>query len=207
MVNWCRSISIISFWSSELLIATGEMIPFTTWYCSSLTLISVWAQAERCLKIKMLSYQYRNSHYKDKTTSRLSYLYEGNSYTRKDGLHIETAPEFVASCLEIVTCVTTLSIQIGGYVNSLAPEKFEWNLIHVIVKQIFMIDGWGICHEIALIWMSLAFTDDQSTLVQVMAWCHQATSHYLSQCWPRSLSPSGITRPQWVKRHGTLLQH
>ena len=36
--------------------------------------------------------------------------------------------------------------------------------------------------------MSLDFTDDQSTLVQVIAWCHQATSHYLSQCWPRSLS-------------------
>ena len=46
--------------------------------------------------------------------------------------------------------------------------------------------------------MSLDFTDDQSTLVQVMAWCHQATSHYLSQCWLRSLSPYGITRPQWV---------
>ena len=40
--------------------------------------------------------------------------------------------------------------------------------------------------------------DDKSTLVQVMAWCHQATSHYLSQCWPRSLSPYGIPRPQWV---------
>ena len=32
-----------------------------------------------------------------------------------------------------------------------------------------------------------------------MAWCCQATSHYLSQCWPRSMSPYGITRPQWVK--------
>ena len=30
-----------------------------------------------------------------------------------------------------------------------------------------------------------------------MAWCHQATSHYLSQCQPRS--PYGSTRPQWVK--------
>ena len=37
---------------------------------------------------------------------------------------------------------------------------------------------------------------DKSTLVQVMAWCRQATSHYLSQCWPRSLSPYGVTRPQ-----------
>ena len=47
----------------------------------------------------------------------------------------------------------------------------------------------------------------KSTLVQVMAWCRQATSHYLSQCWPRSQSPYGITRPQWVNRilwHGCL---
>ena len=32
-----------------------------------------------------------------------------------------------------------------------------------------------------------------------MAWCRQATSHYMSQCWPRSLSPSGVTRPEWIK--------
>ena len=44
--------------------------------------------------------------------------------------------------------------------------------------------------------------DDQSTLVQVMAWCRQATSHYLNQCWPRSLSSYGVTRPQWVKEPG-----
>ena len=31
-----------------------------------------------------------------------------------------------------------------------------------------------------------------------MAWCCQATSHYLNQCWPRSMSPYGVTRPQWV---------
>ena len=31
-----------------------------------------------------------------------------------------------------------------------------------------------------------------------MAWCHQATNHYLSQCWPSSLSPYGVTRPQCV---------
>ena len=49
--------------------------------------------------------------------------------------------------------------------------------------------------------MSLDFTEDQSTLVQVMAWCHQETSHYLKQCWPRSLTPHGVTRPQWVNNH------
>ena len=80
--------------------------------------------------------------------------------------------------------------------NSLTPGKLEWNFRH------FQIDfsDWWLKH---LLWncstiISLDFTDGQSTLVQVMAWCHQATSHYLSQCWPRSLSPYGATRPQWV---------
>ena len=79
--------------------------------------------------------------------------------------------------------------------------KFEWNFRYVIFKWILMIDGWGVSCEVALIWMSLDLTDDQSTLVQVMAWCRQATSHYLSQCWLRSLSPYGDNelRPQWVK--------
>ena len=61
-----------------------------------------------------------------------------------------------------------------------------------------MIAGWGISCEIALTWMSLDLTDDQSTLVQVMAWCHQATSHYMIQCWPRYLLPYGVSRPQWI---------
>ena len=37
----------------------------------------------------------------------------------------------------------------------------------------------------------------KSTLVQVMVWCHQAPSHYLSKCWTRSMSPYGIARAQW----------
>ena len=85
------------------------------------------------------------------------------------------------------------------WLNSLAPGKFEWNFRYVIFKWNLVVAGWGISCEIALIRMSLDFTDDQSTLVQVMAWCRQATSHYLSQCWPRSLSPYGVTRPQWIK--------
>ena len=47
--------------------------------------------------------------------------------------------------------------------------------------------------------MPLDLIDDKSTLVQVMAWCHQATSHYLGHCWPSSMSPNGITMPKWVK--------
>ena len=55
--------------------------------------------------------------------------------------------------------------------------------------------------KIALRWMPLDHTDDKSTLVQIMAWCRQATSHYLSQCWHRFMSPYSVTRPQCVKIH------
>ena len=55
-----------------------------------------------------------------------------------------------------------------------------------------------ISHDNALWWMSQDITDDKSTLVQVMAWCHQAPSHYLSPCWPSSMSPYGFLRQQWV---------
>ena len=45
--------------------------------------------------------------------------------------------------------------------------------------------------------------DNSSTLVQViMPWCRQAISCYLSKWWPRTLSPYGTTRPQWVKHVG-----
>ena len=89
--------------------------------------------------------------------------------------------------------------------NSLAPGKFKWNFRCLILQIILVIDGWGISCGLALRWMPLELTDDKSTLVQVMAWCRQATSHYLSQCWPRSLSPYGVTRPQWVKQYLTAI--
>ena len=83
-------------------------------------------------------------------------------------------------------------------VNSLVPGRFLKKFRYVIFLPILVTDGWDISIEIVLLWMSLHLTDDKSTLVQVMAWCHQATSHYRSQCWPRSVPPYGVTRPQWV---------
>ena len=46
----------------------------------------------------------------------------------------------------------------------------------------------GECHKTSLM----------ITLAQVMAWCRQATSHYLSQCWLKSVWPYDVNRPQWV---------
>ena len=54
-------------------------------------------------------------------------------------------------------------------------------------------------------WSNVSFRsdliDEKSTLVQIMAWCRQAASHYLSQCWPRFMLPyahDAVTRPQSV---------
>ena len=43
--------------------------------------------------------------------------------------------------------------------------------------------GTDISSKISLWWMLQNHFDDKSTLLQVMAWCHQAPSHYLKQCW------------------------
>ena len=57
--------------------------------------------------------------------------------------------------------IVIILTHVNYWINSLAPEKFEWNFRHVIFKQILVIDGWGISCEVAPIWMSLGFTDDQ----------------------------------------------
>ena len=82
-------------------------------------------------------------------------------------------PQFHAcqDAIESSAPQVTFDIQWHGsqysLVNSLTPGKFEWNFRHIIFKQNLVIDGWGISCEIALIWMSLDFVDDQSTFVQI----------------------------------------
>ena len=84
-------------------------------------------------------------------------------------------------------------------IKSLAPGGFDHSLKLVNFKLISMINILSIFCEIAIRWMPQHLTDLWSILVQVMAWCYQATSHYLSQCWHRSMSPYDVTRPQWVE--------
>ena len=65
-------------------------------------------------------------------------------------------------------------------------------------KHNFWADILSIQVNIFLVWMWDDLIDGKSTLGQLMAWYRQATSHYLNQCWPRSLLVYDITRPQWV---------
>ena len=82
--------------------------------------------------------------------------------------------------------------------NSLAPGRPRCHFKTAIFNDVLLIGIFTSSKDNALRWMPRDLTDNKSTLVQVMAWCRQATSHYLSQCWPSSMSPYGVTRPQWV---------
>ena len=85
--------------------------------------------------------------------------------------------------------------------NSLAPGKSECDSKNAIFNLVLLIGIFRSSHYDALRWMPQDLTDDKSTLVQVMAWCRQAPSPYLSQCWLSSLSPYGVARPQWVNHN------
>ena len=60
-------------------------------------------------------------------------------------------------------------------INSSTPGRFEWHFRYAIFKQLLVNDGWNISGWIDLKRMSLDLTDDKSALVQVVAWCRQAS--------------------------------
>ena len=74
------------------------------------------------------------------------------------------------------------------FVNSLASGRCNCYPRLFNFKLTLGINVLSISCKITLRCMPQDLTDD-STLIQVMTWCCQATSHYMWQCWPRSLSP------------------
>ena len=112
-------------------------------------------------------------------------------------------------CVYLILAPTTNAVSLCCVVcdfNSWVPGGIDYSLKLVNFKLILTINFISIFCEIALRWMPQHLTDHHSTLVQVMAWCRQATSPYLSQCWPRSLSPYDVVRPQLVKFRVTDLE-
>ena len=83
------------------------------------------------------------------------------------------------------------------WVNSVDPRRCS--NFKSVTSWYLWIKFMSTAYEISHRWMPQNTFDDKSPLVQVMACFHQAASHYLSQCWPRSISPCGIIRPQGVK--------
>ena len=108
--------------------------------------------------------------------------------------HWDTSP----SLQVVMQCVSHLSKQLCWYsniLNSLASERFGSNFTIVFFKFISWIDILIISCKIGL--RSQNPIDDKSKLVQVMAWHLAAPSHYLNQCWRSSMTPYGITSPQY----------
>ena len=105
---------------------------------------------------------------------------------------------------EIVSLNYCIALKFDRHIDSTAAEvKFQSDrtilvapkLCKIWQKDVLSNIEMGPC-EITLRLMLLDLTDDKPTLVQVMAWCCQAPSHYLSQCWPYSVTP-----PKWVNRN------
>ena len=90
---------------------------------------------------------------------------------------------------------------------TLAPGIFQCDFENVIFNLALLIGIFKSSNDNVLRWMPPNHAEDKSTLVQEMAWCRQATSHYLNQCWPRSPTPYGVTRPHWVKPFSQLPSH
>ena len=93
------------------------------------------------LNIRM-PYQNINSHYKDKTVSQPSYLYNWNSFTWKDYLYIETGPGIYMAIVFLFNWwriyASVMWVRVGsanGFVACSAPtltwtpwNNLEWNL-------------------------------------------------------------------------------
>ena len=85
-------------------------------------------------------------------------------------------------------CVTRRS----GFTHWPGHGRFSGKLEKVIFKFISGIYIWNITREIASWWMAQDLLD-QSRVVQAMAWCRQASSLFLGQWWPKSMSPYGVS--------------
>ena len=100
-----------------------------------------------------------------------------------------------------------ISISHDG-INLLAPGRYVSNFKGMVFELIIQNCSWGTRFEnCPRRLMPQNFSNDKSTLVQVMDWCRQATSHCMSQCWPKCMTPYGVSRPVWVKLVTARLQH
>ena len=100
---------------------------------------------------------------------------------------------YITSWQWVNQCFWCLSHHKLTLIFSLVSGRCDCNLRLLIFKLMWRIDIQRISCEIARRWMPQDLTEDKSALVQLMAWCHQETSNYLKQCWPRSMSPYSIT--------------
>ena len=134
-----------------------------------------------------------------------------NPYLRKSLQRYGSEPEHFNSLWpsDAIWCQRSQSTLVQVMVCCLmAPNHYLnqcWHIMsnvqwHPLVKHFIKISHGpkNRSYDNALKWMPQDLTDDKSPQVQVMAWCHQAASHYLSWCWLRSMLPYGNVHC-WLK--------
>ena len=93
----------------------------------------------------------------------------------------------MASILSRPQCVKTLRPELNSY--------------HVAATISYAL-SWKKCvplwFKFRWILIPSGLLDKKSTLVQVMVLPEQATNYYVNQCWPRCLTPCGVSRPLWM---------
>ena len=94
---------------------------------------------------------------------------------------------------------SSLHAKIVSFFNLLALGRCGNNFKSIIFESNIKNSSRGTHYKILRMWMPENLTNEKARLFQVIAWCCQAISHYLNQCWSTFLSPYSVTRPQWVK--------
>ena len=163
------------------------------------------------LNTMMSSYQYRDSHYKDKTVSWTSFLYNANLYTWKDCLYVETGTWCITSSehqqllyltvqmhsktnASIVFNMLYHDLYSELYLDTLRPRQNGRHVAKDIFKHIFLNEIYCIFILISLKYapkvriISMRAFDSDDVF-------EQATSHYLNQCWPSLLTHICVTWP------------
>ena len=92
-----------------------------------------------------------------------------------------------------ITTINSVDVRRGHgklWYNSLRPVRCDnnWKFSNSLQNSCFSTR----CKNM------IKWTPQMPTLVQAMAWCRQAPSHYLSQYRSRFISSYGDTRPDWV---------
>ena len=130
-----------------------------------------------CFNIK-LSCRYKDSHYEYEAVVWLSYRYNGNHYTCRGCLHIETGP----------WCH-------GYMVRTLRPKQNWRHFADEIFKCIFLNENVLVSLKISLKFVPKVPLNNIPGLVRIMAWHRQAI------IWTndgyRLLTHICVTRPQW----------
>ena len=82
--------------------------------------------------------------------------------------------------------------------SELMPWKLKYTLLHLFSSWTINSSSHDRCIKIWF-WMTiLASISDFQWWLTINSTLVQVTSHYLNQCWPRSMLSNGITRPKWV---------